>query len=122
MSEKIYNSETETIEDGAPKRFYTQTWFVILSAVLSVVLIFGIIVGVAIGVFGYSVRELFGMEAKKIDFLNDSLDKYITIETDDYKNYDIEINLIKPGELQLENRILRLIAQNKGKLMYDGKY
>ena len=109
-------------ETKSKKRFYTETWFVVVAIISSAIIILGILIGVAMGVQGLTFRELFGMEAKRLDFLSDSLNKYITVENKDYKNYDIEINLTKPNDMHLENKILQLLADNKGELLYDGKY
>ena len=115
------------VDDGdvaAPKKkaFYTRTWFIVTAAVTAFVLLVAMLIGIGMGVQGLTLRELFGLDEKRMDFLNDNLDKYIEIEDSDYKDYELEVCIPKPGEMDVENEILKLQAANKGGLKYNGSY
>ena len=80
------------------------------------ILLAAIITWSVIGIVSY-VRS-----QSPIDFLKDNLNPYINIEEEDYKNYDITINIPKPSDKDIDHKILALLAKHKGELLNDGKY
>ncbi len=51
-----------------------------------------------------------------------SIFDYIEMEESDYKNYDIEISVPEIGESDVDNAVLQVLKEHRGKLKYDGKY
>ena len=121
------------MQTDAPKPFYTKVPFIVGTAVLALVLIVLLLVGLAMGSSGVTLgelfsdrlaredffAELFGFQVKQLDYVNDSLDDYIDIKEEDYKGYDIEINVPKPTDADLENDILKLLAANRDNTNVD---
>ena len=84
--------------------------------IIAAVLLAAILTWVVIAIVSY-VRS-----QNPIDFLNDNLRSYIDINEEDYKNYDITVNVPKPSDKDVEHKIIALLAKNKGELVNDGKY
>ncbi len=116
--------------------FYTKPWVIITAAVLAVVLIVSMLVGVSMSARGITLGQLitdedvrdqyfswlFGYELKNIDFINDDLSKFIEISDEIYKGYDLTVSVSRPGELELENKILQLLASNRDVQNVDRRY
>ena len=116
--------------------FYTRPWVIITAAVLAVVLVVGILRGVSMSAQGITlgmlftdedVRDeyfasLFGYRLENIDFLEENLSKYVQIPEDVYKNYEIEVSVGRPGEVELESRILYLLASKRDIENVDRRY
>ena len=127
-NEKTSEAVTESVSDNSQKKsklaFMRSGWFIALASVLAFAVILAIMIGVAVGVRGVSVRELFGMEPKRLDYMKDNLNVYIDIEDEDYKNYDLEVNITKPTEeLDLQHELMRLLKTKKmGSILNNGSY
>ena len=118
-------SENEVITEK--QRFYTQPWVIAVAAVLVVVLIVGILMGVSMNAQGITLGQLFtdadvrdryfsylfGYELEPVDFLNDDLSKYIDLSDNAHRGYDIKVSISKPGDLELQNKILNLLASKR---------
>ena len=104
------------------EKFYKQPWFIFLVAALAVVLIVVFFVGHKMVSEELTLAEALGLKEAKLDYLEDNLDKYLEIDREDYAGYEIKVDITKPGERELENKILSLLAENRGKLLYDGMY
>lgn len=108
-------------------KFYTQPWVIAVAAVLVVVLIVGILMGVSMNAQGITLgqlitdadvrdryfSQLFGYELAPVDFLNDDLSKYVDLSDNAYRGYDIKVSISKPGALELDNKILNLLASKR---------
>ncbi len=111
----------------AKKPFYTRTPVIITAAVLAVVIIVGILVGSAMAAEGLTLgkfmtddiaredflAKLFGYQVRPLDFMKDDLDRYVTVDAEDYKGYDIKINVPEPTEDDLEFEIIKLLASKR---------
>ena len=70
---------TEGEAEAKKKKFYAETWFLVTLAVVAAVSIFAILIMTALG-GGLSFKNLFGKSDGDLDYINDSLDKYINIK------------------------------------------
>ena len=118
------NKETEP-EDSSEeiekpkKKFYAETWFLVTLASVAFVAILAVLIMTALG-GGLSFKNLFGKGNGDLDYVNDSLDKYIDIKESDYKGIKINVPLRKPGEKELETRINELLATHRGNPVVAG--
>lgn len=111
------NESTEKVKKeqegaGKPKKFYTELWFILTVCAVAFVLLLTTLILIA-GGSGLTLKNMFGGKDEDLDFINDSLDRYINIKESDYKNYEIEIPIARPGEAELKNEINKLIAANR---------
>ena len=58
---------------------------------------------------------------KFFNYLTSDLSKYITLSEDDYKNYELEVDIAKPRDIDVDVAILALLASDKGKAKYNGE-
>ncbi len=102
-------------ENGAEvkKKFYSETWFIATLAIVAGISIFAILIITALG-GGLSFKNLFGGSDGDLDYVNDPLDKYINIKESDYKGYEVNIPIRKPGDAELETQINELLATYRG--------
>lgn len=80
----------------------------IVFAVVALVAIIGAIVGAIV------VDIMNKQSFADIDYTTD-VSKYLYISPDDYKNFDVEVSLDKPNELQLKNEIIKALYSNRAK-------
>ncbi len=85
---------------------------IVVSAVLLVAVVSAVIIA--------SVR--YYKNNNPIDFLNDDLSYYINMKEEDYKNYNIEINIPAPDQTDIEHQKIYLLSKNRGELLDGGKY
>lgn len=57
---------------------------------------------------------------KFFDYVDSDLEKYVTFSESDYKNYNIEIDIAKPHDIDVDNAILALLAASKGEVKNEG--
>lgn len=124
MSENEKKLKGDELSDGKPgkkkiSRLFAAPWFIATVLVCSVIIISVIMIGVAMKTQGKTLGEvLFGIPVKRIDYINDSLDKYVDPQPEDYKNIVLELNVPKPTEQDLRELIaskLALGAKDAGK-------
>ena len=123
--EEIKNvSQTqEECETPEKVKFYTKPWVITVAAVLVVVLLAGILIGSTMVSRNMTLKEIFGFVPSRLDYLNDNLNKYVDLKDEYYKDYTIEVDIPAPGERDVEQAVLELLAANKNtKPLYDGKY
>ena len=104
------------------ERFYNQPWFIFLIAAIVVVLIVAFFIGYRMVTEELTLAEVLGFKEPSLDYLNDDLTEYIEINREDYSNYELTLNISKPGERELNTKILKLLADNKGSILYSGTY
>ena len=109
----IVSEITEGEAEAKKKKFYAETWFLVTLAVVAAVSIFAILIMTALG-GGLSFKNLFGKSDGDLDYINDSLDKYINIKESDYKGYEITVPVRKPNNNDLQAQIDKLIATHRG--------
>ena len=104
--------------------FYRSGWFIALVCVVGFLAVLSIIIGVSMKMRGLTLRELFGIEEKPVDYLKDNLGAYVEIKDEYYKDYDLNINIRKPTEeLDLQHEIMKLLRSNKtGSILHEGAY
>ena len=75
-------------------------------------------------IIGAVVAAIFISDAvksdKNFDYRKSNLSKYVTLSEDDYKNYDLEIDIAKPRDIDVDVAILNLLASDKGEVMNEG--
>lgn len=71
---KDAEKETEVESEPKKKKFYAETWFIAMLAIVAGLLIFAVLVMTALG-GGLSFKNLFGGSDGDLDYINDSLDK-----------------------------------------------
>lgn len=81
-----------------------------------------LIVSVLIGVVWAVIYTINMNNTKGVDYFNDDLSKYLVLKPSDYKGYTIEIDVPPVTEEDVDRIILKKLADNKGKLMYEGRY
>ena len=104
------------------ERFYNQPWFIFLIAAVVVVLIVAFFIGYRMVTEELTLAEVLGFKEPSLDYLNDDLTEYIEIDREDYSNYELTLNISKPGERELNTKILKLLADKKGSILYSGTY
>lgn len=96
------------------KRFsalFSSNWFIAAVLACAVLIISVIIIGITMSTQGQTLGEvLFGIKVKRIDYLNDSLDKYLDPQPEDYKNIELELNVPKPTQKDVDEFILNKLA------------
>ena len=66
---------------------------------------------------------LYSVYNTRFDYLNGNISKYIRLDRSDYAGYDINVTVTEPTALELEERILQILADNKSKTpLYNGFY
>lgn len=136
-NDKIKKENNELAEQGAEltrEAFYTKPAVIAMAAVLAVVLIVGIFlvmmmnsIGITVGQFltdeyarGDFFAFLFKTSAAPVDFINGNLSGFITVSEEQYKDYEIKINVPPVSDAELEEDIIKLLASNRGER--DGDY
>jgi hypothetical protein len=127
VSEKKEMSNNEALDNEAvaitkKEKFYTQPWFIFVVATLAILIIFSSFIVRNMIVNEITLAEALGLKEAKLDYLEDDLGKYIDIDESDYKDYDLEVNIAKPTDIDVDNKIMELLAKNKGALKFDGNY
>ena len=99
-------------ETAAKRPRGTELFIIIFAAVALVGIIASVILAITLGGSG-----------KRVDYMNDNLGKYVYVSPDDYLNITGEATLSEPvTELDVEVKILSLLAKHKGSVKYGGKY
>ena len=112
MKKEAKPQQTESTEKSK-KSFldlFQHTWFIILSLVVAVVLVASVAIGIVMTTKGLTLGEVFGFKIKRIDYINDSLDKYISLEGDDYKDLEVDVAIREPDKMDLEDKKVELLA------------
>ena len=104
------NGKTNTAEN----RGGAKTWVIALSVLVSVVLFIG-----ALWTVIYFADQ---GSSDAFDYETANLSRYVTISPSDYRGYEVEINVKNNVEKELQHKIMRALAQNKGAMMYNGNY
>ena len=114
-NEKVVKESSGQIKSSSAKKklseLFSSGWFIAVVLVCAVLIISVIIIGITTSTQGKTLGEvLFGIKVKRIDYLNDSLDKYIDPKPEDYKNIELELNVPKPTDKDLEEIVLSKLA------------
>ncbi len=60
-------------------------------------------------------------QGKTLDYMKDDLSKYVYISPDDYKDYTVDINLMKADDVELQRKINALLVKHKSEeAKFDG--
>ena len=86
----------------------TRLFLIIFAAVALVGIVFALVFGI--------VRHV---KNQPIDYYKDNLGKYISISPDDYKSYEVLVNLDPVTEMSIQNEINKLLYNNRKET--DGK-
>lgn len=89
---------------------FEHTWFIILALVLAVAIVAAGIIGMVMAVNDYTLGEVFGIKVKRVDFLNDDLTEYLEISGDDYKNLEVDVNIRRPGDTDVKDKVVGALA------------
>ncbi len=92
--------------------FYAHPAFIAAALILAVVLVFFIIIAIVSSTQGMTIAEIFGIGQERLDYKNDPLDSYINIKEEDYKGYEIKLDVLKPTDSDVESHIMNLIYKN----------
>ena len=101
-----YKDQRKTLSKGA----------LITIISVSTVLVLAIIAGIILLVSDYIEKN------ERIDYLKDDLSKYVTVDPAAYKDLVVELAIPEVSEVQVENKILQLLKDHKGDILYDGDY
>lgn len=111
-TEKVLGSTQKSSNTPVKARISRKT----LTVIISVALVLLITAGIVFGVF-YSAYNT------RFDYMKDDIARYIKLDRSDYAGYDINVTVTEPTELELEERILQILADNKPKTpLYNGYY
>ena len=111
---KSDNTDDDAKSQGKKKlsALFSSNWFIAGVLVFSVIVIAAIGISITMATTGQTLGEvLFGIEVKRIDYLNDSLDKYVDPQSEDYKNIELELNIPKPTQADLREFIIGKLAK-----------
>ncbi len=115
--EQVFEATADS-EAEVPKKikFYNHSAFIAIALVLTVILIFFAIVWITTSTKKITIAEFFGIGQERLDYKNDDLDSYIDIKEEDYKGYEIKLDVIKPTyDIDVESHIMNLIYKNINK-------
>ena len=101
----LSRTEREAQEARAEKR---DKIILIVFAVIAIVGILGTVIFVIIS------NIMKNQTYADLDYTTD-VSGYLYISPEDYKNFDVEVSLDKPGELQLRNEIIKALYSNRAK-------
>jgi len=96
--------EAKGLKDGGVPR---KKKIIIIAVSLSVML--ALVAALVIGIIVSS------REPSLVDYINDDLSEYVYISSEDYKDYPVDIPLIKADEDDVQRRIWQLLVANKDK-------
>lgn len=82
----------------------------IVMIVVSAILAITLLVGVVLIFFNHAKEE----EERDFDYLTSDLSKYITISSDKYKNYTVDLKIAKPKAIDVDVTLLNLLKSKKG--------
>lgn len=106
VKHKTEGAKAESIATAEEKReklpLIKRLWFRITAIAVLLAIVIG---GVA--------TALYFILRKDFDYMTSDLSDYVIISEDDYKNYDITVSVKRPGALELEERIMQLLASKK---------
>ena len=114
-NEKNINGNSDSAEAVTKKKrasnLFSSNWFIAMILVFAIVIVSVIVIGITMSVQGKTLGEvLFGISPKRIDYINDSLDKYLDPSPEDYKNIELELNVPKPDDNDLYELIISKLA------------
>ncbi len=123
MKKKTEKAQKNAQEEVKKKRslgdLFQHTWFIITALVIAVILVSAIVIGIVMSATGLTLGEVFGIKVKRIDYANDPLDKYISIDSDDYKNLEMDIAIREPDEKDVLDKKIQALAAAAKKAGYD---
>ena len=85
-----------------------------------IILVTAAVVAAIIGVAIYMTVDNSIAEDKDFDYVNSNLSNYVSFSEKDYKNYEMEIDIAKPKDIDPDVAILSLLAASKGAVLNDG--
>ena len=85
-----------------------------------IIIVVAVILAGIIGVAIYMVVDNSIKEDKNFEYTSANLSNYVNFQEKDYKNYDIEIDIAKPRDIDPDVAILALLAAAKGDVLNDG--
>lgn len=85
-----------------------------------VIIVTAAVLAIVIGVAIYMTVDHSITEDKNFDYVDSNLSNYVSFSEKDYKDYEIEIDIAKPKDIDPDIAILSLLAANKGSVLNDG--
>ena len=85
-----------------------------------IIIIAAIVLAGIIGVAIYMVIDKSIEQDKSFDYIDSNISNYVKFSEKDYKDYEIEIDIAKPRDIDPDVAILSLLAAAKGEALYDG--
>ena len=101
--------EKEEAEKRRQKRI--RLFLIIFASVTALAILAGAVVGIVV-----LVRR------QPVDYFNDNLGRYVYISEEDYRGFVIENTVAEVTERNVEQKILELLAKNRGKAQNNGEY
>ena len=85
-----------------------------------VIIVTAAVLAIIIGVAIYMTVDNSITEDKNFDYVDSNLSNYVSFSEKDYKDYEIEIDIAKPKDIDPDIAILSLLAASKGSVLNDG--
>ena len=106
----VANKQAERKESDTKRRMSATEIFLIVFGAVALV---GILASIIIGIVANTRANT------RIDYINDNLGKYIYVAENDYRGFEVDIDIDPVDSIDVENALLQALAKNKSK---DPKY
>lgn len=93
-------TENTNESNGAKNALALKITAISLAAVTLILLVAGLVVGCT-------------TNNTRLDYMKDNLSAYVTLSAEDYKNFPAEINVAKPTDVDLEDKIIKVLYDNR---------
>ena len=112
--EEKNNASAENIKKEKKKIQFTDlfqhTWFIILAFVLVTAVVTAVVIGIVMHTKNYTLGEVFGIPVKRIDYVNDRLDKFVEVEKSDYTGLQADVAIRKPDAMDVSDKKTQALA------------
>ena len=85
-----------------------------------IIIVTAVILAAIIGVAIFMSVDKAIEKDESFSYTKSNLSQYVKLSDKDYKNYEVEINIAKPRDIDTDVAILRLLAVDKGPVLNDG--
>ena len=107
--------------ENVPYRYKDKRKPISKAALISIVSVTVVLIAaIAVGVILLVLDNL--EKNERIDYLRDDISKYVTVDPQIYKGYTVTVNIPEITETEVDNKIIQLLAEHKGDILYDGDY
>ena len=108
-AKKVVKNDAVTESKSEKNSFALKITAISLAAVTVILLVAGLIIALT-------------TNNTRLNYMEDNLSAYITLSVDDYKNFPAEINVAKPTELEVNDKIIKLLCANRVEPEGDAPY